>query len=69
MSLYDGSMGGAGGGGGHGFDSLASKLEYTLPGVIHFLQQEWKRFEHERNEWSVERAMLQVTLCCCCVVP
>ncbi|KAI8049508.1 WD40-repeat-containing domain protein [Syncephalis plumigaleata] len=28
---------------------------YTLPGVLHFLQQEWRRFERERNEWEIER--------------
>ncbi|CAO3662176.1 unnamed protein product [Umbelopsis ramanniana] len=30
--------------------------EYTLPGVLHFLQQEWRRFERERNEWEIEKA-------------
>ncbi|KAG2175403.1 hypothetical protein INT43_001050 [Umbelopsis isabellina] len=29
---------------------------YTLPGVLHFLQQEWRRFERERNEWEIEKA-------------
>ncbi|OAD77850.1 hypothetical protein PHYBLDRAFT_180018, partial [Phycomyces blakesleeanus NRRL 1555(-)] len=30
--------------------------EYSLPGVLHFLQAEWRRFERERNEWAIERA-------------
>ncbi|KAI9023006.1 WD40-repeat-containing domain protein [Phycomyces nitens] len=30
--------------------------EYSLPGVLHFLQAEWRRFERERNEWTIERA-------------
>jgi hypothetical protein len=33
---------------------------YTLPGVLHFLQQEWRRFERDRNEWEMERAELKV---------
>ncbi|RKP26249.1 WD40-repeat-containing domain protein [Syncephalis pseudoplumigaleata] len=35
---------------------------YTLPGVLHFLQQEWWRFERERNEWEIERAELKAIL-------
>jgi hypothetical protein len=34
--------------------------EYTLPGVLHFLQQEWRRFERERNEWEIEKAEYKV---------
>ncbi|KAI7862263.1 WD40-repeat-containing domain protein [Spinellus fusiger] len=30
--------------------------EYTLPGVLYYLQAEWRRFERERNEWAIERA-------------
>ncbi|KAJ3296021.1 hypothetical protein HK104_002052 [Borealophlyctis nickersoniae] len=32
---------------------------YTLPGVLHFLQCEWRRFERERNEWDIEKADLK----------
>ncbi|RKP04661.1 Striatin family-domain-containing protein, partial [Thamnocephalis sphaerospora] len=32
---------------------------YSLPGVLHFLQQEWRRFERDRNEWEIERAELK----------
>jgi Striatin family len=35
--------------------------EYTLPGVLHFLQQEWRRFERERNEWEIEKAEYKVS--------
>lgn len=34
--------------------------EYTLPGVLHFLQAEWRKFEREKNEWMIERAELKV---------
>lgn len=34
--------------------------EYNLPGVLHYLQAEWRKFEREKNEWAIERAELQV---------
>ncbi|KAF7724007.1 hypothetical protein EC973_001467 [Apophysomyces ossiformis] len=39
-----------------------STMEYTLPGVLHFLQAEWRRFERERNEWAIERAELKARI-------
>ncbi|XP_055342697.1 striatin-like isoform X2 [Paramacrobiotus metropolitanus] len=33
--------------------------QYTFPGVLHFLQHEWTRFELDRAQWEVERAELQ----------
>ncbi|CAG8675377.1 4901_t:CDS:10 [Acaulospora morrowiae] len=36
--------------------------EYTLPGVIHFLQSEWRRFERDRNEWEIERAEMKARI-------
>ena len=33
--------------------------QYSLPGVLHFLQHEWSRFELDRAQWEVERAELQ----------
>ncbi|KAI8987962.1 WD40-repeat-containing domain protein [Mycotypha africana] len=36
--------------------------EYSLPGVLHFLQAEWRRFERERNEWTIERAELKARI-------
>lgn len=38
---------------------------YTLPGVLHFIQHEWTRFERDRSRWEVERAELQVSLAIC----
>ncbi|CAG8801800.1 31748_t:CDS:1, partial [Racocetra persica] len=33
--------------------------EYTLPGVLRFLQLEWRRYERDRNEWEIERAEMK----------
>ena len=35
-------------------------VEYSLPGVLHYLQAEWRKFEREKNEWAIERAEFQV---------
>lgn len=34
--------------------------EYNLSGVLHYLQSEWRRYEHDRNSWAIERAELRV---------
>ncbi|KAG0182213.1 hypothetical protein DFQ28_006996 [Apophysomyces sp. BC1034] len=39
-----------------------SAMEYSLPGVLHFLQAEWRRFERERNEWAIEKAELKARI-------
>ncbi|WFC96554.1 1,2-dihydroxy-3-keto-5-methylthiopentene dioxygenase [Malassezia brasiliensis] len=36
--------------------------EYTLSGVLHFLQSEWRRYERDRNSWSIERAELRARI-------
>jgi len=36
--------------------------EYTLPGVLHFLQSEWRRYERDRNEWEIERAEMKARI-------
>ena len=36
--------------------------DYNLSGVLHFLQSEWRRYEHERNAWSIERAELRARI-------
>lgn len=38
----------------------AVRAQYNIPGILHFLQHEWARFEVERAQWDVERAELQV---------
>lgn len=37
-------------------------LQYSIPGVLHFIQHEWARFEMERSQWEVDRAELQVNM-------
>ncbi|KAG2467355.1 STRN protein, partial [Polypterus senegalus] len=37
----------------------AARAQYSIPGILHFLQHEWARFELERAQWDVERAELQ----------
>ena len=38
----------------------AQRPLYTVPGILHYLQHEWTRFEIERQQWETERAELQV---------
>ncbi len=37
---------------------------YSIPGILHFIQHEWTKFEMERAHWEVERAELQVSESC-----
>lgn len=39
-----------------------TQQQYTIPGILHYIQHEWARFEMERAHWEVERAELQVSL-------
>ncbi|KAK3561588.1 hypothetical protein QTP86_010663 [Hemibagrus guttatus] len=39
----------------------AVRAQYSIPGILHFLQHEWARFEVERAQWDVERAELQTS--------
>ncbi|XP_030556826.1 striatin-4 isoform X1 [Drosophila novamexicana] len=67
-------MGGAGGGGNNGSDDgmggpgggpnnqQATTPQYTIPGILHFIQHEWSRFELERSQWDVDRAELQARI-------
>lgn len=36
--------------------------QYSIPGILHFLQHEWSRFEMERGQWEVERAELNARI-------
>lgn len=47
-------------GGDDGNGSNPSNTQYSIPGILHFLQHEWARFELERSQWDVDRAELQV---------
>uniref|UniRef100_A0A8C4Y0L9 Striatin 4 n=1 Tax=Gopherus evgoodei TaxID=1825980 RepID=A0A8C4Y0L9_9SAUR len=33
--------------------------ELSLPGILHYIQHEWARFEAEKSRWEAERAELQ----------
>ncbi|MEE6475078.1 hypothetical protein FKM82_010612 [Ascaphus truei] len=69
-----GGVGGPGGGG-KGFEAggdaagalsgstgAAGRAQYSIPGILHFLQHEWARFEVERAQWEVEKAELQAQI-------
>ncbi|XP_040554489.1 striatin isoform X6 [Gallus gallus] len=59
------AAGGGGGGvsaGGAAAPVSASRAQYSVPGILHFLQHEWGRFEAERAEWEAERAELQAQI-------
>ena len=43
-------------------DDSNQRPQYSMPGILHFLQTEWARFEMERSQWEVERAELQVKI-------
>ncbi|CAG8436156.1 8399_t:CDS:10 [Scutellospora calospora] len=43
-------------------NSNKKQTEYTLPGVLHFLQSEWRRYERDRNEWEIERAEMKARI-------
>ncbi|KAM4772547.1 striatin isoform 2-T2 [Rhinophrynus dorsalis] len=49
------------GGGGSGTGAVG-RAQYSIPGILHFLQHEWARFEVERAQWEVERAELQAQI-------
>ncbi|XP_073249564.1 striatin-like [Porites lutea] len=39
-----------------------SSIKYTIPGILHFIQHEWARFEMDRAHWDVEKAELQARI-------
>lgn len=41
-------------------EEAAQRTQYSIPGILHFIQHEWARFELERSQWEVDRAELQV---------
>uniref|UniRef100_A0A3Q1NM68 Striatin-4 n=1 Tax=Bos taurus TaxID=9913 RepID=A0A3Q1NM68_BOVIN len=51
------AKGGGGGGGSPG--PTAGPEPLSLPGILHFIQHEWARFEAEKARWEAERAELQ----------
>ncbi|XP_053694575.1 striatin-4 isoform X2 [Sabethes cyaneus] len=57
-------LGGTGGGGSGQDDqnNKAAPTQYSIPGILHFIQHEWARFELERSQWDVDRAELQAKI-------
>lgn len=37
------------------------RIQYSIPGILHFIQHEWARFEMERSQWEVDKAELNVS--------
>ena len=35
-------------------------VQYTIPGILCFIQNEWTKFEMERSQWEIDKAELQV---------
>ncbi|XP_053450881.1 striatin-3 isoform X2 [Nycticebus coucang] len=70
LSLSPGGNGGTGGGGPPASEGagpaagpeLSRPQQYTIPGILHYIQHEWARFEMERAHWEVERAELQARI-------
>ena len=60
---HNGQLGPSGGGisvGNKQSDEGSQRTQYSIPGILHFIQHEWARFEMERSQWEVDRAELQV---------
>lgn len=43
-------------------DDQQSRIQYSMPGILHFLQTEWTRFEIDRAQWEIDRAELQARI-------
>lgn len=56
-AMNQGGQGGGSGGLNHvnGSGSQPQATEYTLQGVMRFLQTEWHRHERDRNAWEIEK--------------
>uniref|UniRef100_A0A6B0VG06 Putative cell-cycle nuclear protein n=1 Tax=Ixodes ricinus TaxID=34613 RepID=A0A6B0VG06_IXORI len=63
---HSGQLGPPGGsmgmGGKMNADDQAQRPQYSIPGILHFIQHEWARFEMERAQWDVERAEFQARI-------
>ena len=58
MNSTDGSSDSSG----QNIDQDSSKPAYTIPGILHFIQHEWSKFEIEKSQFDVERAELQAKI-------
>ncbi|XP_058820105.1 striatin-3 isoform X2 [Topomyia yanbarensis] len=55
-------IGGSTAGGQDDQNNKATPTQYSIPGILHFIQHEWARFELERSQWDVDRAELQAKI-------
>ena len=39
---------------------LGARTQYTMPGILHYLQVQWAKYELAKAQWDAERAELQV---------
>jgi len=53
---------GSGGSCSSGNKDDSKQQRYSIPGILHFIQHEWARFEMERASWELERAELQARI-------
>lgn len=47
---------------GRKMEEVNQRAQYSMPGILHFLETEWAKFQMERAEWEVERAELQARI-------
>lgn len=43
-------------------DEPSQGVQYSIPGILHFIQHEWARFEFERSQWEVDRAEFEARI-------
>lgn len=43
-------------------EEASPRTAYSVPGILHFIQHEWAKFELERSTWDVERAELEAKI-------
>ncbi|CAG9578928.1 unnamed protein product [Danaus chrysippus] len=43
-------------------EESSQSVQYSIPGVLHFIQHEWARFEVERSQWEVDRAEFEARI-------
>ncbi|KAG7306007.1 hypothetical protein JYU34_008577 [Plutella xylostella] len=43
-------------------DEPSQSVPYSIPGILHFIQHEWARFELERSQWEVDKAELEARI-------
>nr|XP_032803415.1 striatin-3-like isoform X2 [Petromyzon marinus] len=55
LQMHQQQQGGEGG-------SESGRPHYSMPGILHYIQHEWARFEMERASWDMERAELQARI-------